>query len=175
MTDPAIVRHGLRTIGKSDEPTGVAEVLDAYLTLLEESLPRAPRFRVIEHVTVALSRAKERGHRLGLGTGNLERGASIKLGHAKIADWFEFGGYSSDAEDRAELLARGVERGRVLAGSNAEVVVIGDTPRDIAAARAIGATCIAVATGRFTVEDLERHGADCAVQNLADDRVWSVI
>jgi phosphoglycolate phosphatase len=175
MTDPAIVREGLRFIGAPAEKHHLDAVLGAYLDILSEELPRAARFRVIEHALEFVLRARSLGHHIGIGTGNLERGAAIKLGHAGIAAHFAFGGYSSDAEDRAELLARGAARGRALAGDGAEVVVIGDTPRDIAAAHAIGATCIAVATGRFTVGDLEAAGATTVVPHLADERAARVL
>jgi phosphoglycolate phosphatase len=175
MTDPLIVREGLRKIGARETVEEVAALLDAYLEILEAELPKTSRFRVIPHVEATLERAKASGHRLGLGTGNLERGAAIKLRHAGIFEHFEFGGYSSDAEDRAELLGHGAARGRALAGESAEVVVIGDTPRDVAAARAIGATCIAVATGRFSVAELEATGAEHVVASLADARVFAVL
>ena len=175
MTDPAIVREGLRVIGAPAEKHQVDAVLTLYLDILVEELPKTDRFRVIELAVEFAVRARTLGHHVGIGTGNLERGAAIKLGHAGIAAHFTFGGYSSDAEDRSELLARGAERGRALAGGDAEVVVIGDTPRDVAAAHAIRASCIAVATGRFSVADLEAAGAKTAVPNLADARAAQVL
>lgn len=170
MTDPAIVRSGLEHLGKPTEEGAIASVLDAYLAALEAELPLASGFRVIPFVTETLARVHTRGHVVGLGTGNLKRGADLKLRHAGLAAQFSFGGFACDAEDRAELLRRGRERGLAVTGPGARVVIIGDTPKDVAAARAIGAECLAVATGRFSLEELERASPTLAVSDLGDAR-----
>jgi phosphoglycolate phosphatase-like HAD superfamily hydrolase len=103
-----------------------------------------------------------RGVAIGLGTGNVERGARIKLGRVGASDRFRFGGFGCDAEDRAELIGVGADRGAAMLGaprSACRVVVIGDTPRDVAAAQANDAECIAVATGHYDVESLTDAGA----------------
>ena len=87
---------------------------------------------------------------LGLLTGNIRLGAQLKLRHYRLWESFVTGGFGDDHEDRNEIAriakARGSRRlGRELLGR--EVLVIGDTPLDIACARAIGARCLAVATG----------------------------
>ena len=110
---------------------------------------------------------------VGLGTGNVESGARLKLAPSVLADRFDFGGFGCDAEDRAELLAIGSERGaRALGVSRAEcrVVIVGDTPLDVAAAQRIGAECLAVATGGHDVDELSHAGADLALETLADPR-----
>ncbi len=169
MTDPAIARRALLGIGIEPTAAAMSAVLDAYLDALEDELPKAEKFRVLPDVVETLDRVQARGHTIGVGTGNLVRGARLKLERALIHDRFAFGGYGSDHEDRAELLARGAERGRQIHGdAKAEVVVIGDTPRDVEAARAIGAVCVAVATGKFTVEQLAAHAPTLVVQTLAD-------
>lgn len=176
MTDPAIARRALAAIGVAATAEAITLVLDAYLDALADELPKAPGFRVLPDVLDALDHVGGRGHAIGLGTGNLLRGAQLKLEFAGIFDRFAFGGYGSDHEDRAELLARGAEKGRAQLGdSGATVVVIGDTPRDIEAARAIGATCVAVATGRFGLEELAAHAPDVAVRTLADPRVREIL
>ena len=106
----------------------------------------------------------------GLLTGNIRRGAQIKLQRFQMWDQFSFGAFSDDHEDRNQIAAialqRGSERlGRPLRGE--EVLVIGDTPLDIRCARAIGAKMLAVATGRFTVPQLEEHHPDWAVEDLS--------
>jgi phosphoglycolate phosphatase-like HAD superfamily hydrolase len=107
---------------------------------------------------------------IGLLTGNIRRGAQIKLQRYQLWDKFPFGGFADDHEDRNEIAAvarqRGSERlGRLLEGG--EVVVVGDTPLDIRCARAIGAKVLAVATGRFTVSQLQEHNPDWAVEDLS--------
>jgi phosphoglycolate phosphatase-like HAD superfamily hydrolase len=108
-----------------------------------------------------------RGVALGLGTGNIEAGARIKLTPARLSERFAFGGFGCDAEDRAELLEAGARRGAAALGAaraRCRVVIIGDTPLDVAAAHAIGAECLAVATGNFDVDALQ--GAERVVERL---------
>jgi phosphoglycolate phosphatase len=96
--------------------------------------------------------------RLSLVTGNYEPVARIKLGHAGIGRHFPSGqgGFGSDAEDRAML--PGIARKRAgqdgVAFPREQTVVIGDTPRDIACARADGVRCFAVTTGPFEAPEL---------------------
>jgi phosphoglycolate phosphatase len=100
---------------------------------------------------------------LGLLTGNLEPIARVKLARAGLGDYFEpgVGGFGSDHEDRTELPA--IARARAGGYPRAKTVIIGDTPRDIACARADGLRCIAVATGPFTAEQLA--GADAVLDS----------
>ena len=107
---------------------------------------------------------------VGLGTGNIREGARIKLERVGIYDRFAFGGFGCDAEDRTELIRRGAKRGADRLGANRDrcrVVVIGDTPKDVAAAQAIGAECVGVGTGSFSAEQLLAAGARRAFSNLA--------
>jgi phosphoglycolate phosphatase len=94
------------------------------------------------------------GVRLALLTGNLEPIARLKLARAGLDRFFEpgQGGFGSDHEDRTELPA--IARARAGGYARAKTVIIGDTPRDIACARADGLRCIAVATGPFAAEQL---------------------
>jgi phosphoglycolate phosphatase-like HAD superfamily hydrolase len=106
----------------------------------------------------------------GLLTGNIRRGAQIKLQRFGMWEQFSFGAFADDHEDRNQIAAialrRGSERlGRPVRGE--ETLVIGDTPLDIRCARAIGAKMLAVATGRFTVSQLEEHHPDWAVEDLS--------
>ena len=90
----------------------------------------------------------------------------------------QFGGFGSDSEDRAALLEVGARRGAAaldVARERCRIVVIGDTPLDVAAARAIGAHCLAVATSVFTPAQLREAGADVAVADLTDPRALAVL
>jgi phosphoglycolate phosphatase-like HAD superfamily hydrolase len=110
------------------------------------------------------------GHVLGLVTGNLEPVARLKLARAGIGDLFRrgLGGFGSDHEDRSELPAIARRRAGRLAGNGewprAATVVVGDTPRDIACARADGVGVVAIATGPFAAD---RLGAADAVVGSA--------
>jgi phosphoglycolate phosphatase-like HAD superfamily hydrolase len=108
---------------------------------------------------------------IGLLTGNIRPGARIKLQRYQLWDKFPFGGFGDDHEERPRIAAiaqrRGGERlGRPLSGG--EILVVGDTPLDIHCARAIGAKVLAVATGPFTVPQLQAHQPDWAVADLSE-------
>jgi phosphoglycolate phosphatase len=114
---------------------------------------------------------KENGFVLGLLTGNLERGARIKLGRFDLNRFFSLGAFGDDDANRNRLLP--VATGRLKDNHGIDVdysecIVIGDTPRDVEAAAVHGAACIAVATGPYSVEYLTETGADLVVEDLAD-------
>jgi phosphoglycolate phosphatase len=117
---------------------------------------------------------------LGLLTGNLRAGAAIKLQAAGIdIDRFRVCAYGSDHHARGELPALAQRRAREDLGLEIpgdHIIVIGDTPADIECGQAIGARAIAVATGRYTPEELARHHPYALFSSLADtDAVMRVI
>jgi len=106
---------------------------------------------------------------LGLLTGNLRLGAELKLRHFSVWDFFVFGAFADDHEERNEIAAAAHRRGSRLLGrelSGEEILVVGDTPLDIECGRAIGAKVLAVATGGSTLAELESHRPNWAVSNL---------
>jgi len=108
---------------------------------------------------------------IGLLTGNIKRGAEVKLGHYGWWEKFAFGGFADDSEQRAEIAAVAQRRGGELFGrpvTGDETLVIGDTPLDIACARAIGAKVLAVATGGATLDELKSHDPDWLVKDLTE-------
>jgi phosphoglycolate phosphatase len=108
---------------------------------------------------------------LGLLTGNFEEAARIKLGHFDLWDYFRCGAFGDDAADRNALVPFAVDRARACGLGSfdyADVVVIGDTPHDVACAVAVGAQPVAVATGGFTVEQLRATGAAIVLEDLSD-------
>jgi phosphoglycolate phosphatase-like HAD superfamily hydrolase len=127
---------------------------ECYLKRLQERL-RHPEFagRLLGGVASLLSRLEQsNGFAIGLLTGNLRRGAQFKLDRFGIAHHFADGGFGDDGEHRNDLGPIAVRRMEVVTGrtfSPAQVIVIGDTPKDIACAHAMGARCLAVATGKF--------------------------
>ncbi len=168
MTDRAIVRKALDIIGVHPSPDAISAVIDSYLQFLAQEVPRVqdsdyrlhPGMR--EAVDAALSRP---GVAVGLGTGNVREGARIKLSRVGIHDRFSFGGFGCDHENRVELIRHGARSGAARLGVPLEqcrVVVIGDTPKDVDAAKGIGARCIGVGTGNFTPEALLASGATYA-------------
>jgi phosphoglycolate phosphatase-like HAD superfamily hydrolase len=105
----------------------------------------------------------------GLLTGNIRLGAEIKLRRYGLWEFFETGGFADDSEDRNHIAAAALERGRRLLGGNlrgGEILVVGDTPHDIRCGKHIGAKVLAVATGGATLEELQNHKPDWAVEDL---------
>ena len=95
---------------------------------------------------------------MGIGTGNLEATAQLKLKYAGLTSYFTFGGYGSDHEQRADIFQTALERGTEdLDHKLSRLVVFGDTPKDIWAAKAIGAEVVAVTTGTFNRDQLEQE------------------
>jgi phosphoglycolate phosphatase len=173
MTDPAIVEAGLCAAG-IDEAERAAEtrsLLASYLVMLRATCAAATDFRVHAGVRAALEAGTGRdGVAVGLGTGNVAEGARLKLGRVGLGELFAFGGFGDDSADRPALLAIGARRGAARLGVPVErcrLVVIGDTPRDVAAARAIGAECAAVATGSYGLEELRACGPTHAFADLS--------
>lgn len=163
-TDPALFReilerHGIRHV----TPEQIAPV---YLRLLETELAQEPG-RVLPGVPALLAALSGRTDcRLALGTGNLEAGARLKLARHGLNRYFPTGGFGSDAEVRAELIRAGIVKAERHYGHAFDrVVVIGDSPLDVACGQANGAATLAVATGPYGAAALTAAGAD---QVLAD-------
>jgi len=172
-TDPAIFREVARqTMGRDLSAEEVAKVAEAYLEALEDEVRTSAGYRVMPGVPRLLEALAPLTHLvLGLATGNLERGARLKLERADLNRYFGTGGFGSDSEDRTALVREAIRRGALEAPGPLgpeDVVVIGDTPRDIEAARGAGAICVAVATGSVSLEQLRRHGPAAALSDLAD-------
>ena len=107
-------------------------------------------------VKQVLSYLAAKGALLGLATGNLEAIGWIKIEQAGLREWFRFGGFSDHFAIRSELIGQAARKAREMAGESATVCVVGDTPRDIEAARANRLPVIAVATGNFSFDELQQ-------------------
>ena len=168
-TDPWIVAEGLAKHGVPADDALIAEVLRRYVEHLPEQLALARAFEVLPGAMELLTTLVARDDlALGLGTGNTQTAAYAKLARGGLDSFFAFGGFGSDHSERAELLRVGLTRGLRHAADEraARVVVIGDTPHDIHAARAIGAECVAVSTGSYDAASLEAAGAPIVVSDL---------
>jgi phosphoglycolate phosphatase len=164
MTDRLIARMGLEAIGTLASPDAIDGWLAEYLLALADEVSRADggSFRLLPGMQEAIAAAQSAEMAVGLGTGNVREGAKIKLERVGVHHHFRFGGFGCDAEARPEVIRLGAERGAQQLGvplAECRVVVIGDTPRDVDAAKAIGAECIGVATGRYSVAQLQASGA----------------
>jgi phosphoglycolate phosphatase len=154
-------------------PDRVAFYLSVYQARLDWNLAHGGfPGRVIDGATSLLDDLAVRGHAtLGLLTGNTAGGAASKVRHFGLASYFAFGAYGCDHHDRNQLGPIALERAATHAGrrfTSEETWIIGDTPKDIACAKAIGARCLAVATGSFNADALKAHGADRVVESLQE-------
>lgn len=173
MTDRAIVRKALIAIGAPSDDAAIDAFLPLYLATLEEEVAAASGYRVHHGMERAVKSALDRqGFAVGLGTGNIRAGAKVKLDHVGLFGSFAFGGFGCDHEDRPTLIRIGAERGAAQLGVPVEecrVVIIGDTPKDVHAAQAMGAESIGVGTGSFGPAQLLACGATHAFRHLDED------
>lgn len=168
-TDPAIFREMGRRSGVEAEELGRrwSELVGRYVKALAEELERRPG-EVLPGVVELLEWSEHNGWALGLGTGNLEAGARLKLAPFDLNRFFPVGGFGDDGEERPALLRAAVERACRHWGDEARcVIVVGDTPLDVEAAHAAGYAAVAVATGPYGVQELEAAGADAVLPQLA--------
>lgn len=171
MTDSGIVVSILNKHNIPPTHENVSGFLDSYVHFLSLELPRR-KGKLLPGVLQLLEKLKSRPHLvLALLTGNVSRGARLKLEHYGVWHFFEFGAFADDHRDRNQLgrfaRVRAKEKhGRDFAAS--EIDVIGDTPRDIACGRALGARTIAVATGRWNRDELAEHQPDFLIDDLSD-------
>jgi phosphoglycolate phosphatase len=170
QTDPEVARDSfVGALRREPEPDELARVIAGYLDALPEAVETSPGYRVMPGVDGVLPRLRDAGILLGLTTGNLETAAHIKLSRADLNRYFAFGGYGSDSGDRAELTRRGIGRAAEIRGEPvppAECDVVGDTPRDVAAAHGAGAVAVGVATGDYSLDDLRKAGAEHVLATL---------
>ncbi len=173
-TDPQIIREILEM---ADHPNpqskdDIAAVCARYLELLQYELEmRQTRVQVLPGVRAILSELERRSEVvLGLLTGNLERGAYLKLTAADLEpERFSVGAFGSDAPHRSDLPAIAVERTirkHGWAPEREDVVIVGDTPADMTCGNGIGARAIGVATGSYSVAELRSAGGDDAFETL---------
>lgn len=170
-TDRAIVGDLFRLHGINDTAACWRRFLASYPSRLRETLPRYPG-RVLPGVESLVGRLCQHGNvAVGLLTGNVRRGAYLKLAHYRLDSFFSFGGFGDRHVDRESvardaLSAAGRHLGAPPAGN--QVVVVGDTPHDIRCGRAIGARTVAVATGGPVAATLAAESPDLLLDNLAD-------
>lgn len=116
----------------------------------------------------AIVHLRRRGAPVGVATGNLEAIGKCKLVAAGLDHVIDFGGWSDGLESRVDVFARAVACAHKLAGSHARVLVVGDTPADVLAARANHLPVIAVASGIYSVNELDSQAPDLCIQSLEE-------
>ncbi|MBI5648375.1 MAG: HAD hydrolase-like protein [Ignavibacteriae bacterium] len=172
-TDTQIYREILVASGVDEEliQQRQDETLELFLDMLEkrvtpESLTVFPGVRELLDTL-----NEETVTTIGLLTGNVIRGARIKLGPAGLGSYFTFGAFGSDAYHRQDLPSIAIERAYHRTGyvfREKEVVIVGDTPHDISCGRHLNVRTIAVATGKSSEADLAPHNPDYLFADLSD-------
>jgi phosphoglycolate phosphatase len=170
-TDRWIIRQIFGKFGLAATEDNFARYLDGYVTALPAQL--ADRgVHLLPGVQPLLDGAVARGDlALGLLTGNLRRGAETKLGYHGLWRYFAFGAFADDSEDRNDLGPHALRRARAHHGIDfaiERVWVIGDTPHDVVCGQAFGARTLAVATGRYSAEELRAAHPDAVLADLSD-------
>jgi phosphoglycolate phosphatase-like HAD superfamily hydrolase len=172
-TDGAIARQMFAAHDISPTPENIADLFDGYVHHLALELPRREG-RVLPGIVELLDALHGREDCvLGLLTGNIEKGAELKLSHYGVWDFFEFGAFADDHVDRNKLgpvaHSRAVEKHGISFEAE-DVFVLGDTPRDIDCARAAGFVAVAIATGSYGQDELAAHQPDFLFEDLSDTR-----
>lgn len=144
-------------------------LVQTYLHLLDQELQRSP-VAALAGVQPLLDWLRRRdGVVLALGTGNLEAGAQLKLRRAGLEGYFAVGGFGADGEARWRILQAACRRAVACFGRPMRpVIVVGDTPLDVQGAREAGYLAVAVATGPYSVEELQACGPQAVLPDLSD-------
>lgn len=170
MTDPEIAAIVFReVIGREGSPDERAKAIGRYLKHLPEAVAESSGYRVMPGIETLLERLIDDGVLLGLVTGNIEAAAHIKLARARLNRFFSFGGYGSDSSDRTEVTKAALGRGALVSGgdlSDGACIAVGDTPRDVIAGHGAGIAVVGVATGSYSVTELEQAAADFAIASV---------
>ena len=168
-TDFAITSELLEYHGVDSSSDNRQRFLDRYLSHLPEELSSRDGLVLPGVPELLASLSKRATVHLGLLTGNLQRGAAIKLAHYRMADYFPFGGFGDHHRSRDDVAHAAAEAAaRHLDRTPDSIWVIGDTPADIQCGRAIGATVIAVSTGIYSAEVLAEAGPDYLFESFSD-------
>jgi phosphoglycolate phosphatase len=169
-TDTAIIREVLGNHSVPVTDGNVNRYIGSYLSRLRDQLTESPGV-ILPGIKPLLDSISSTGWITGLLTGNVERGAHLKLTAHGIDRYFSIGAFGDDHHDRNELgpIARTrAEKFSNQSFADADIYVIGDTPRDIDCGRSFGARTIAVATGSFAYAALQDRKPDFLFEDFSD-------
>ncbi len=164
-TDTAVIRALAAEVGVASTPAREEHFFIELTKRLDPRLAAGP-LHIYPGVPALLGALCARGYLLGTVTGNIRETAWSKLIHAQLAPFFTFGAYATDHHDRDEIAAIARARARALGAEPR--LLIGDTPKDVQAAHAIGLPCLAVTTGWVDAPTLLAAGADATIDGFGD-------
>ncbi len=167
--------------GKKPSKAEIKKINDTYLELLPQEVAKSVKQKNykfvpgIKKLLAALS--KEKNIVIGLGTGNIKRGAEIKLEPSGLLKYFVCGGYGEDAHDRADMLKAAVKRAEKTCKTKFtpdQVYIVGDTHHDVLAAKACGFHSAAITCGFGDMKQLQRAAAELQIKNFNDIQTFYV-
>lgn len=166
-TDPGILRDAFR-LAKLEDEHWQPHLENILQQMRDDVAARRSEMKIdkMPGVDAVLKYLHGKGAALGVATGNLESIGWLKIEFLGLRHWFTFGGFSDRYVLRSEMIAHAAEQARAQHGPKTTVCIVGDTPSDIAAARANGLPTIAVATGNYTFEQLMEHQPEACATNL---------
>lgn len=178
-TDVSLVREAFRLFGIDLVEENFQRFFENYPLFLQELLPacKGGVCEGITHLIQQLQTAPEKPL-LGLLTGNIRRGAELKLRHYNLWHHFTTGAFADDHEDRNCIAGIAQQRGEEILGcalAGAEMVVIGDTPLDVACGQSIGARVLAVGTGEYRRMDLLKCNPTWALDHVGQIEVPTLL
>ncbi len=170
-TDPIVARKTFEgAVGREPTERELAAIFALYLRRLSQEVATSAGYRVLDGAAERLESLSDAGVMLGIVSGAMEGAARVKLSRARLDRYFLFGGYGTDSPDRTKLTAAAIARASMLHDHPLDpghVFVVGDTPLDIAAARAAGTVSVGVASGKYSIDELADAGADHVLPTLA--------
>jgi phosphoglycolate phosphatase len=172
MTDPDVAMRTFEAaLGRPPSDHELARIFAWYVYRLQEEVGVSDGYRVLPGVVGTLGRLMDLGVVLGIVSGGLEGSARIKLERGHLNRYFPVGGFGTDSRHRHEITRVAIARVSTMHGRDiepSEVIVVGDTPLDVDAAKAVGAISLAVASGSSPVDELRRAGADYVLASLEE-------
>jgi phosphoglycolate phosphatase len=168
-TDIGILRDALALarVPESDWRPRIAEACSSMCSYVERNREQI-NTDALPATREVLQHLRARNASLGIATGNLAAIGRIKLESCGLLEYFDFDAFSDDLETRADVYNRGLEQARNLAGEDATICAVGDTPADVRAARHHGISIIAVATGIHSREQLSAEQPDLCLSSLSE-------
>lgn len=175
QTDRGIAGKLFKAHGVEDSDENFQAFCQCYLGHLEATLPLRTG-QLMPNVSNLLDQLHQLENvHVGLLTGNMRKGAELKLKHFAIDHYFQFGGYGDLHPERNDVALFAKQDAERHLGHELDpdtIWVIGDTPNDIRCAKSIGAKVMAVATGKNSVDELREHQPDVVLEDLTTAEEW---
>lgn len=158
MTDPEVATEVFKYV-HDREPTAeqLAELISTYLWFIPDMVQGSEGYEVLPGARETLERLNEQGMPVGIVTGAVEASCHVKLGRGQLNALLQFGGFGSDAPARPDIVRAAMAKAGRFVGRElepGECLIVGDTPKDVEAAQAVGCPSLAVASHKYTREQL---------------------